>query len=101
MMNSSLASWLVLVLALWAANLPFVNERLLGVVALGARKRFIVRLLELALLYVLVGVVAHLLEGRIGLVFEQGGFFYAITGCMFVVFAFPGFVLRYLRLRRA
>jgi hypothetical protein len=33
-------------------------------------------------------------------VFSQTWEFYAISGCMFVVLAFPGFVLRYLRKRR-
>jgi len=41
-----------------------------------------------------------LLESRIGNVFPQTWEFYAITACMFVVLAFPGFVLRYLRKRR-
>jgi hypothetical protein len=41
-----------------------------------------------------------MLESRIGDAFPQTWEFYAITGCMFVVLAFPGFVLRYLRKRR-
>jgi len=106
-MDSNLAAWLVLALALAGANLPFVNERLFGLVPLpagggaaggeGRAKRFFVRLLELIALYFLVGLVARLLESRIGSVFPQGWEFYAVTGCMFVVLAFPGFVMRYLR----
>jgi hypothetical protein len=42
-----------------------------------------------------------MLESRIGGVFAQNWEFYAITGCLFLVLAFPGFVLRYLRKRRA
>ena len=60
-------------------------------------KHFVVRLLELFVLYFVVGGLAYLLESRIGNVFPQTWEFYAITGCVFVVFAFPGFVLRYLR----
>ncbi len=100
-MDISLASWLVVAVALAAANLPFVNERLFGVVPFKPVKPFPVRLVELFVLYFLVGALAHLLESRIGNVFGQTWEFYAITGPMFVVLAFPGFVMRYLRKRRA
>jgi hypothetical protein len=100
--DNSLAGWLVIAVALAAANLPFINDAIFGVIPLsGARtKRFFVRLLELIVLYFVVGLLARALESRIGTVFAQGWEFYAITACMFVVLAFPGFVLRYLRKRR-
>jgi hypothetical protein len=109
----SLASWLVIAVALALANLPFLNESVFGFVPLpdamsgkdarsGARtKYFVVRLLELFVLYFVVGGLAYLLESRIGNVFPQTWEFYAITGCVFVVFAFPGFVLRYLKKPRS
>lgn len=108
-MDVSLASWLVIAVALAFANLPFLNESVFGFVPLpGAKpggdmpgrartKHFVVRLLELFVLYFVVGGLAYLLESRIGNVFPQTWEFYAITACVFVVFAFPGFVLRYLR----
>jgi hypothetical protein len=102
----SLASWLVIAVALAAANLPFFNERLFGLISLGpaageARtKPFVVRLLELIVLYFLVGLLARTLESRIGNLFVQAWEFYAVSACMFVVLAFPGFVMRYLRKRR-
>ncbi len=105
-MDVSLASWLVISVALAAANLPFVNEYLFGFIPLGrawqgARtKPFAVRLLELVVLYFIVGLLARALESRIGDVFHQTWEFYAITAPMFIVLAFPGFVLRYLRKRR-
>ena len=125
-MDVSLAGWLVLAVAAVAANLPFANERLFGFIPLpqgrgtktsapgdpsasssssspaaAARtKSFFARLLELLVLYFIVGALAHALEASIGNVFAQGWEFYAITGCLFVVLAFPGFVLRYLRKRR-
>ena len=106
-MDVSLASWLVIAVALAAANLPFANERVFGFVPMkpaqagGVRtKRFAVRLLELIVLYFIVGGLAYALESRIGNVFDQTWEFYAITGCMFMVMAFPGFVLRYLSKRR-
>ncbi|AWL06775.1 DUF2818 family protein [Massilia oculi] len=110
-MDSSLAALLVIALALAGANLPFVNERLFGFVPVPAgngkatdgeprNKAFALRLLELVVLYFVVGLVARLLESRIGSVFVQTWEFYAITGCMFLVLAFPGFVMRYMRKRR-
>ena len=111
-MDSSLAALLVIALALAGANLPFVNERLFGFVPVPAgkaagepqgqpkSKAFALRLLELVVLYFLVGLVAKLLETRIGSVFVQTWEFYAITGCMFMVLAFPGFVMRYMYKRR-
>lgn len=109
-MDSSLASWLVVAIALAAANLPFLTERVFGLVPLktstsgdgSARtKSFALRLLELIVLYFVVGFLARALESRIGGVFAQNWEFYAVTGCLFLVLAFPGFVLRYLRKRRA
>jgi hypothetical protein len=99
--DASLASWLVVAVALAAANLPFANEYLFGLIPLRGAKPFVVRLGELIVLYFLVGALAWALESRIGNVFHQAWEFYAITGPMFVVLAFPGFVLRYLRKRRA
>jgi hypothetical protein len=37
-----------------------------------------------------------LLEARAGNVFVQGWQFYAVTFSLFLVFAFPGFTVRYL-----
>jgi hypothetical protein len=110
-LDISLAAWLVVAAAIAAANLPFVNERAFGFLSLPRRERvavaagaqakpFVVRLLELVVLYFIVGALAHALESRIGNVFSQTWEFYAITGPLFVVLAFPGFVLRYLRKRR-
>ena len=101
-MDVSIASWLVIAVALALANLPFVNESVFGLIPLnlGHRKSFWVRLAELIVLYFVVGAIAYGLEARIGNVFMQTWEFYAITGCLFLVLAFPGFVARYLRKRR-
>ncbi|MES2149781.1 MAG: DUF2818 family protein [Pseudomonadota bacterium] len=97
-MDVSFASWLVVVLALAAANLPFFNERLFGVIALkSGHKRAFVRVLEMVVLYFVVGGAAYALEAQIGNVFPQVKEFYMITVPLFVVLAFPGFVMRYLR----
>lgn len=100
-MNVSLFSWIVILLAALAANLPFFNQQLFALVPLKRDAAWVkpvwVRLLELLVLYVAVGLVAHLLEAREGNAFDQGWEFHAITGCLFLVLAYPGFVMRYLR----
>ena len=92
--------WLVLGLAFLAANLPFLTERLVGLVALAQGKNLAVRLGELVLMYLLVGALGLGLEQRAGQIAPQGWEFYAITGALFLTFAFPGFVWRYLYKRK-
>ena len=104
-MDLGFASWFVILLAVLAANLPFFNERLFAIAPVGriardGAKPFWLRLLELFVLYFFVGAVARLLEGHIGSVYAQGWEFFAVTGCLFIVLAFPGYVFRYLRKHR-
>lgn len=99
-MNVSLVSWLIILLALFSANLPFFNERVFALIPLSAKvKPLWVRLIELCVLYFAVGLIARWFEAHIGSVFPQRWEFFAITACLFIVLAFPGFVLRYLRKR--
>lgn len=95
-MTQTASIWLVLVLAFLAANLPFLSPRVLGVVPLPQGKNLAVRLGELVLLYFIVGGIGLLLEKRAGQIAPQGWEFYAVTGALFITFAFPGFVWRYL-----
>ncbi len=102
-----MSTWLVIAIALACANLPFLTEKLFGVIPLGrtaeggARtKSGWLRVLELLVLYFVVGAVAYMLEARIGNVFTQVKEFYMITVPLFVVLSFPGFVFRYLRKQR-
>jgi hypothetical protein len=88
--------WLVLVLAFCAANLPFLSQRVLGLVALAGGKNLAIRIGELVLLYFLVGGLGLMLEKRLGQIAPQRWEFYAVTGALFLTFAFPGFVWRYL-----
>ena len=99
-MSQTASIWLVILAALLAANLPFVNQRLLAVVPMGKPKSLALRLAELVVLYFLVGGLGLLLEGRAGQIAPQGWEFYAVTGALFLTFAFPGFVWRYLYKRR-
>nr|WP_283254314.1 DUF2818 family protein [Ramlibacter paludis] len=87
---------MVLVLAFAAANLPFLSQRVLGVVALADGKNLAVRLAELVALYFIVGGIGLALEKHAGQIAPQGWEFYAVTGALFLTFAFPGFVWRYL-----
>jgi hypothetical protein len=89
--------WLVILLAFIAANLPFVNQRLLAVMPLAKPKSLALRLAELVLMYFAVGGIGLLLEQRAGQIAPQGWEFYAVTGALFITFAFPGFIWRYLR----
>jgi hypothetical protein len=94
--------WVVLLVALVAANLPFVNERLFGLIPLRtARKLLAVRFGELVVLYFLTGAVGLLFERRVGQIAPQGWEFYAISVALFVVLAFPGFTWRYLLKHRS
>jgi hypothetical protein len=95
-MSQTASVWFVIVLAFLAANLPFVSQRLFGVVALRGTKPLAVRLAELVVLYGVVGGVGFLLEARAGQIAPQGWEFYAVTAALFATFAFPGFVWRYL-----
>jgi hypothetical protein len=92
--------WLVLALAFAAANLPFLTDRVLGIVPLAGGKSLAVRFGELVLLYFVVGGIGLLLEQHAGQIAPQGWEFYAVTGALFLTFAFPGFVWRYLYQRR-
>lgn len=99
-MDVSLTSWFVILLALFGANLPFFNERLFAVLPLSSPSKPVwLRLIELFVLYLVVGLIARGLESRIGSVFPQGWEFFAVTGCLFIVLAYPGFVMRYMRKR--
>ncbi len=95
-MTQTASVWLVVVLALLAANLPFISNRLLAVLPLARPKMLAVRLAEMVFWYFVVGGIGLFLEQRAGQIAPQGWEFYAITGTLFITFAFPGFVYRYL-----
>jgi len=97
-MTSSAIVWLVIGLSFVAANLPFLTQRLFFVWPL-ANKSLWLRLLELLIMYLVVGLVAFWFEHIEGRIHPQNWEFYAITGAMFLTFAFPGFVYRHLMRR--
>ena len=99
-MSQTASIWLVILLAFAAANLPFLTDRVLGAIPLARGKNLGVRLAELVLLYFVVGGIGLLLEQRAGQIAPQRWEFYAVTGALFLTFAFPGFVWRYLSKHR-
>lgn len=92
------AVWVVLVAALIAANLPFVNERLF---VLGPRlqpaKSVAWRLLELLVYAGAIATLGRALESHLGQASPIRWEFVAVWLCVFLTLAFPGFVWRYLR----
>lgn len=95
-----IGAWLGL--AVLAANLPWLSERWLLVIARPSRraKPFWLRLIEWALLYSLIAGLGFGFEYKTtGLVHAQGWEFYVVTLCLFAVSALPGFIYRY-QLRR-
>jgi hypothetical protein len=100
-MTENLATWLLIALALFSANLPFLSERIFAMLVwrrggVRAVKPFWVRAAELIVLYFIVGAIGFAFESSIGNRFDQGWEFYAITFSLFLVLAYPGFVYRYL-----
>ena len=94
-MNWTVAALLVLAVVL--ANLPFLSERLFLVWAFarGVKSAWW-RIAELVAYYGVTAAVAYWMESRLGPVYRQRWEFYAVTVCLFLVFAYPGFVYRYL-----
>ena len=99
-MNTSTQITALILLALVAANVPFINQRVLLLGPQRLSKPLVWRLAELVLLYFVVGGVGLALENHSGQIAPQGWEFYAVTGTMFVTLAFPGFVYRYLMHRK-
>lgn len=98
-MTPSVLAWVLIALALVAANLPFLSERLF-LFKRWPGKHLGLRLLELLVGYLVVGAIGLALEQSVGQNAPQGWEFYAVTGTLFLTFAFPGFVYRYLYQRR-
>lgn len=99
-MNQSAATWLVLLVAVLAANAPFLSQRILLVGRRDAGKSGWWRLLELLLAAALTLAIGFALEARAGQRQPQGWEFYAAAACLFLTLGFPGFVWRYLKRHR-
>ncbi|HEY9100896.1 DUF2818 family protein [Chitinimonas sp.] len=94
----SAALFAFLGLAALAANLPFMAERILFLLPNRREggKAFGWRLLELVLLYLLMVGVGLWLESRMGPLHPKKLLnFYVPTFALFLIAAFPGFVIKY------
>ncbi|MEO7344520.1 MAG: DUF2818 family protein, partial [Methylotenera sp.] len=92
MMGTLNTTWILLGVVFFAANLPWFSNKLLYVIPVKhTPKNLAWCLLELIVLYFLVGAVALYAENAtFGQIAPQDWEFYAVTGCLFLVFAFPG-----------
>ncbi len=86
-----------LVIAFIAANLPWISERLFGVITLKSGTKSVwMSILEWFVMYLLIGLVALGIEKKFTSdVYSQSWEFYASTLCLFLVFALPGFIYRF------
>jgi len=85
---------LILLIALVAANLPWLSERILFVrEPASGRKREGVRLLEWLFFFGVVSAIGAGLEYRVtGGIYPQDWEFWVTTLCLFMVLALPGFI---------
>ena len=92
---SPFITWGYILLAVVAANLPWLSDRNL-LLFRTERKSPWMRLLEWLILYFLVGAIGLGLEYRLmGEIHHQDWEFYAVTASLFLVFALPGFIWRH------
>jgi hypothetical protein len=89
---------IVLLVALMAANLTWLSDRLFYIIPLhNQNKRLAWCLFELIALYLIVGLISRYTEYMtLGNVSHQGWEFYTVTFCLFLVFSFPGFIYKIL-----
>ncbi|WP_198266164.1 DUF2818 family protein [sulfur-oxidizing endosymbiont of Gigantopelta aegis] len=104
-MTTSIAILILFIVTVIAANIPFLTDKVFLVQEAKGNKPFWLRFSEWFLLYIIVMAIAIGLETKLhgaayAKVWEFWNFaenweFYAITLCLFVVFALPGFIYQY------
>jgi predicted transporter len=84
-------------LALVLANSTWFSDRLFFVILVNHQPKNVAwSLFELITLYFLLGFIIRYAEhANMGQVATQKWEFYAITACLFLVLAFPGFIYRF------
>ena len=87
----------VLVAAVIAANLPFVNERLFVLGPRRETKSAALRVLELMVYAGAVALLGRAIESNLGQASPVRWEFVAVWWCVFLTLASPGFAWRYLR----
>lgn len=93
-MTDTVAALLWIGVALAAANLPWVSERVLGLVPMKTREKpEWLRLLEWFFLFLLAAAIGFAFEYRqTAELHPQEWEFYVVVLCLFAVFALPGFI---------
>lgn len=95
-MNITAAAVVWLVSGFVLANWPFFTEKKFFLFGLGF-KTMGFRIVELSVGFALLLAIGFGLEASIGRLQTQTWNFYAISLCVFLLMAYPGFVWRYLR----
>lgn len=96
-MTAVQTGWLIITIAFISANLPWLSERIFFVLhPADGYKRAWWRWLEWLALYFVAGAITLGMEKKLnGEIYSQDWEFYAVTLCLFLVFALPGFIYRY------
>lgn len=95
-MSVDIAVFLITFIAIITANAPWVLDNLFFFIKRDSDKRFLLRLAEWFVLYIMVGFLAAGLElQQNGMRHEQDWEFYVATFCLYLVFALPGFIYQY------
>jgi len=94
-MTNQYPIYIVIILLIVAANLPWLSDKLFAVVTL-KNKSGGLRILEWLILCAVSFGVGFALEYKVmGVVSEQAWEFYVVALCLFAVFALPGFIYHY------
>ena len=87
--------WLIILLSIVIANLPWLSNKLFLVVEVGNKKSLAWVITELISLYLVWGLVLMFIENQvIGNIHNQDWEFYVVTFCLFIIFTFPGFIYK-------
>ncbi len=95
----SVESWILILVALVAANAAYVSPKFLFFKTLD-NKHVGWCFLEMIFWFSLVGLLGYSLESMIGNVFPKRWEFFTVALCLFFVAAFPGFTWRFLMKHR-
>ena len=87
--------WLIILLSIVIANLPWLSNKLFLVFEVGNKKSLAWVLTELISLYLVWGLVLMFIENQVvGNIHNQDWEFYVVTFCLFIIFTFPGFIYK-------
>jgi Protein of unknown function (DUF2818) len=89
--------WLTMGILL--ANFPFYSRFFLNAAFLKIKRIAIVVFFEFMICFGIFLMFGKWLESQKNALYEQSWEFYVVQLCLFLIFAFPGFIWRYLRKR--